>query len=382
MLTPADIKKKALRQYKNFLRAVLRREQFFPLHIKGSKGKASTPLATLFPQLRRLLEGAKGKVGYGYTVTLKTVNTRHAGEISMPEDIFFANVEDYLKFIEKEAEFLQFRKVLRLTQRQVPALLEWMKAQPGEVIKHLAIWESLLKVLVFFQQNPQSQQYSRALDIDVPTTFIEDNLMIIETLAQAVLSPSNIQKSKSQSNILGIKRAEDMLLLRPLSSAVFPTLAFGIEPFSLPVNICNTLQVEATYVFIIQDKMDFLRFPEIEHSLVIYGDSTTLENLPNITWLSDKQLYFWGDIAAASFAQLAQLRQHFPNIQPFLMDKKTWEAYRHLAVKDKVFSTDIRLLRVEEYELFLDLKEQKVRLEQKHVKQIFLKKIWSDYVHQ
>lgn len=378
MLTPIDIKKKALRQYKNFLRAVLRREQFFPLQIKGSKGKASTPLATLFPQLRRLLEGAKGKVGYGYTVTLKTVNTRHAGEISMPEDIFFANVEDYLKFIEKEAEFLQFRKAIRLTQRQVPALLEWMKAQPSEVIKHLPIWEALLKVLVFFQQHPQSQQYSRALDIEIPTTFIEDNLAIIETLAQAVLTPSNIQKSKSQGNILGIKRVENMLLLRPLSLAVFPALTFGLEPFSVPVSICNTLPVEAQHVFIVQDKMDFLRFPEMEHSLAIYGEVTALENLPDITWLRDKQLYFWGNIAAASFEQLAQLRQHFPNIQPFLMDKKTWEAYQHLAIKDKVFSKDIRLLRAEEYDLFLDLKEQKVKLEQKHVKQTYLRKVLKE----
>ena len=56
----------------------------------------------LFPALKRLLEGAKNKKGYGYTVTLKAVQTRHAGEISMPDEIYFENVEDYVKFIEKE----------------------------------------------------------------------------------------------------------------------------------------------------------------------------------------------------------------------------------------------------------------------------------------
>ncbi|MEM1119537.1 MAG: DUF3322 domain-containing protein, partial [Bacteroidota bacterium] len=84
MISPADIQKKALRHYKAFLSAVVSRTHFFPLHIKGNKGKANQPMEELFPALKRLLEGAKSKKGFGYTVTLKTVQTRHAGERTMP----------------------------------------------------------------------------------------------------------------------------------------------------------------------------------------------------------------------------------------------------------------------------------------------------------
>ncbi|MEN0048784.1 MAG: DUF3322 domain-containing protein, partial [Bacteroidota bacterium] len=154
MISPADIRKKALRQYPVFLTAVLTKTNFFPLHIKGNKGKANAPLEELYPKLRRLLENAKDQKGFGYTVQLKTVNTRHAGEISMPDEIYFEHVEDYLKFIEKEAEFLAFRTAIQQTRKQVSTLLPYLAEQPLLVIKNLHIWADILKVLCYFKQHP------------------------------------------------------------------------------------------------------------------------------------------------------------------------------------------------------------------------------------
>lgn len=368
MLTPNDIRKKALRQYKDFLRAVLQRKPFFPLSIKGNKGKATAPLDVLFPQLRRLLEGAKEKIGYGYTVTLKTVNTRHAGEISMPDDIFFANVEDYLKFIDKEAEFLQFRKAIRATQRQVPDLLVALQEKPGLVIKHLAIWEDLLKVIAFFQKNPNPQQYSRALEIDVPATFVEDNEAIIETLVKMILPGHLIPKGG-----LGLKKEEILVLFRALDSGVFPDLSDNLQQFGLPLSLSKTIKINAFKIFIITDQINFLRFPNHSDSIAIFGDKVVLEQLAEMTWLKNKNLYFWGDISMSDFERLAYMRKHFSNIQPFLMDKKTYHQYQDLAINDKVFIENVTLLQQEEYELFLELKEKGKKLEQQHIRQVYLK---------
>jgi len=126
MLTAKDIKDKAERSYKDFLISVLRRDIFFPFHIKGNKGHANLPLQELYPALKHLIDNSKEKVGYGYSLTYKEVNTRHSGIITMPDVIFSENPVDYLKFIEKESDFLAFRKAIDLTKKQVPSLLVWL----------------------------------------------------------------------------------------------------------------------------------------------------------------------------------------------------------------------------------------------------------------
>ncbi|MFK7932766.1 MAG: DUF3322 domain-containing protein, partial [Saprospiraceae bacterium] len=355
MITPSEIKRKAKRQYHNFLRAILRRERFFPLAIKGNKGKANTPLEELFPQLRRLLEGEKKKLGYGYTVELKQVNTRHAGNISMPDHIFFAHVEDYLKFIEKEEEFLKFRKAVQLTQRQVPALMAWMEEHLMEVLKDLTDWENLLKVIIFFQKNPLPNAYSRALPIDVPAIFIEENQQILTELLNHVLPASAKRESDIFTKHFGLKTDEVLVEMRSLDKDIFTNFPNQITQLALPLSSAKTLSINAKTIFIITDKMNWLRFPQQVDSLAIYGATNLLIQLNKLPWLLQKMVYFWGDISLAGLLQLSKLRQFFPQTEVFLMDKKTLEKYVDLVETEKEKVDDISLLKAEEYELFLEL---------------------------
>ena len=372
MLTPADIQKKALRQYKAFLSAVLKREHLFPLYIKGNKGKASTPLEELYPALRRLLEGAKNKKGYGYTVTLKTVSTRHAGDISMPDDIFFENVEDYLKYIDKEKEFLAFRDVAMLTQKQLPQLLPWMEAHPLKVVKHLAQWENILKVGDYFLKHPKPNKYARALPIDMPTTFIEEHQGILNEVLTVILPISTIhQEAKQFEDRFYLKKASPLIRIRALAEEVF--VKVPVQDISLSVSEWNKMEIAATTVFVTSDILNFLRFPSHLNSCIILGNMETFKILTSLDFLANQPIYFWGDISISAFNQLALLRNNFPALASFIMDRNTYDAFKELAIPVAIDEQVMPLhLTEEEQAFFLFMKEAKQVLEQKHINQGYI----------
>ncbi|GEM_PF-6349354 len=376
MITPQNIQKKALRHYKAFLSAVLTRTHFFPLPIKGNKGKASQPMDELFPALKRLLEGAKNKKGYGYTVTLKAVQTRHAGEISMPDEIYFENVEDYVKFIEKEQEFLAFRKVAMKSQKLLPAILPWMQENPLKVIKHLVDWETILKVGQYFLDNPQPKLYARALPLDIPITFIENNTAILTEVLNAILHQTAIDR---QENIFekrfGLLYAEPVIRIRTLDEAIFKD--WSINDVSLPLSAWKKQSPKVKTIFICTDVLNFLRFPNHPESLIIYGESSTLKMLSELNWVIEKTIYLWGDITIKSFQTLSDLRQSFPLIQPLLMDKITFD--KHQAFASSIAKNELSIIPAltsdeQDFLLFLNNLEGDNSLLQQHISQAYLKK--------
>lgn len=375
MITPQNIQKKALRHYKAFLTAVLTRTHFFPLPIKGNRGKASQPMDVLFPALKRLLEGAKNKKGYGYTVTLKAVQTRHAGEISMPDEIYFENVEDYVKFIEKEQEFLAFRKVAMKSQKLLPAILPWMQENPLKVIKHLADWETILKIGQYFLGNPQSQIYTRALPLDIPTTFIENKTTILTEILNTILPQTAIN---NQENVFekrfGLLHAEPIIRIRALDEAIFEDWSKDI---SLALSAWKKQVPKVKIIFICTDLLNFLRFPNHPESLSIYGESSTLKVLNELDWFAEKAIYLWGDITIKSFQILSDLRQSFPQIQSFLMDKATLD--KHQIFANSIAKSELSIIPAltreeQDFLLFLNNLEGDNSLLQQHISQVYLKK--------
>ena len=334
------------------------------------------PLDELYPALRRLLEGAKSKKGFGYTVTLKTVQTRHAGEISMPDDIFFENVEDYLKFIDKEKEFLAFRKVAMQTQKQLPQLLPWMQEQPLKVIKYLTKWSDVLKVGVYFLKHPQPNLYARQLPIDIPATFIEKHQSILGELLEVLLPSTHIRtKAQSFHDKFHLKNDLPLIRVRALAENVF--LDLPIQDVSLRIEDWAQIKVAVDTVFITTDKLNFLRFPPHPNSCIIWGNPTTLQHVEMLSFLADKQLYFWGDINTNTFQQLILLRQNFPKIQLFLVNSityKTFQAFATTSKKEQTVLTNILMPEEQEFFLFLkDLAEKNV-IEQQHITQNYLQK--------
>ena len=190
MLTSNEIKEKAERSYKDFLTTVVRKEIFFPHHIKGNKGNADAPLQHLFPALKHLIDHSKEKIGYGYTLTFKEVNTRQSGVITMPDEIFFENLPDYLKFIEKEKDFLAFRKAIDQTKSQIPTLLQWIENNPLKCQKHTSDWSDILKLVQYFIKNHPPHPYWRQLPIEANLSTLETLQPLLTELLTHALPPT------------------------------------------------------------------------------------------------------------------------------------------------------------------------------------------------
>lgn len=376
MITPSQIQKKAFRHYKAFLTAVLTRAHFFPLSIKGNKGKANQPMDELFPALKRLLEGSKSKKGFGYTVTLKTVQTRHAGERSMPDKIYFENVEDYVKFIDKEQEFLAFRKVAMQSQKILPSVLPWMQENPLKVTKNLAVWPSILVVGKYFLDNPKPKIYTRTLPLDLPTTFVENHTAILTDILNAILPPEAINQSATHfEKQFGLLYEEPIIRIRSLAEEVLSD--WTIDDISITLSTWQKQSPKVKNIFISTDLLNFLRFPKHLESLIIYGDASSLNVLHEIEWLVDKTIFLWTDINIEGFLLLAKLRQKNLSIQSFLLDQLTFKKHIDFATSSTKNSTTILsglTPNEQDFLLYLNNLEEKNTLLQKHISQKYLKK--------
>jgi len=81
-------------------------------------------------------------------------------------------------------------------------------------------------------------------------------------------------------------------------------------------------------VFITENEINFLAFPPIPGSMVIFGGGYGFEMLAGAAWLHHCTLQYWGDIDTHGFAILDQLRAHFPHAVSLLMDQETLLAHR------------------------------------------------------
>ena len=334
MLTAKEIKDKAERSYKDFLISVLRREMFFPFPVKGNKGNANLPLQDLYPALKHLIDNSKEKLGYGYSLTYKEVNTRHSGIITMPDAIFFENPVDYLKFIEKENDFLAFRKAVDLTKKQAPTLLFWLENNVLKCQKYATEWADFLKVAAYFAQNPTKKHgYWRQLPIEVDLPALEIHQSIIGEILEAILPPSVFQSNETQfAPRFNLKYDEPTLRLRFLGETLLlPNMG---DDIALTISVLNKMEMPCENVFFITDKNVFLSFPKYPLSIAVFFEHNS-DVLLKLPCFHAKKCYSVGDITTKGFEQLSEMRSVLSNLSSFLMNKITFETFpqHHETVK-------------------------------------------------
>ena len=89
----------------------------------------------------------------------------------------------------------------------------------------------------------------------------------------------------------------------------------------------NQLDLKVGRVFIAENEINFLAFPKLPVSMVIFGAGYGFEMLAQAKWLNQCAIHYWGDIDTHGFAILDQLRAYFPHAESFLMDRKTLKAH-------------------------------------------------------
>lgn len=130
-------------------------------------------------------------------------------------------------------------------------------------------------------------------------------------------------------------------------------------------------------IFITENKVNFLAFPKMNNSLIIFGKGYGFKDWKNWQSLNKLPLYYWGDIDADGFKILNQFKKQFPQTNAILMDQKTLLEHKVFWVKDQDKPLEklnyLNQLEQDMYQAIITNKWQKnLRLEQERINIVWI----------
>ena len=366
MISPTEIRKKAEKKYLAFLQSVVEGKTFDPIVIVGNK-KPNDVMVMFEKELTELMEHSKEKKGYGYTIEYQSVKTKKHGLQDIPTSICFLTEYDYLRFIGKEQTTANFRVDIGKGLFELPELKDWISKYPNKVLDNHNIWDDLLLVCKYFKTTPKPQLYIRELPIQVHTKFIERNKGIIKELLDIIIAEQvNVEETRFEPHF-NLKYDEPIVRFRVLDENISEKCFSGTNDISLPISQFKSIDISVHTVYIVENKMNMLTFPLKRDSIVLWGHGFGVDILKNVEWLRSKRIFYWGDLDAHGFLILSELRKHFPQVESFLMDRETFDAFFE---NDKGVETKVvgdLYLTSKEKEMFEYLKTCNSRLEQEKI---------------
>jgi hypothetical protein len=205
--------------------------------------------------------------------------------------------------------------------------------------------------------------YLRELDIaGVDTKFIEQHKAILTELLDVILPQEARDLTVTGLSNHGFERRYGLryelpqIRLRILDKSL---AICGLTDLTLNVTEFSKLDLPIDTVFITENKINGLAFPEFEKAQL----------------LKNAKIYYWGDLDSHGFAILSRMRGYFEQTQSFLMDEKTLEKFAHLAVQEPENITvthELENLTAAEKAVFETLKTKNLRLEQERVSYRYL----------
>jgi hypothetical protein len=366
------------------LSARLTGDAMFPLRIP-LKQPSPTEIGERFIQVKdwihELASHEKAREGFGYELSWREVNHRQTGKNRIPTAAVFEHEEDALRFINKQRDACVFSECCQKIRDAFPELEPWLAKKPMTVLTHAGKWPRLLSVLGWLRDNPRPGIYIRQLEIPgIDTKFIEQHRKILAELLDIILPAAAIEESAR-----GVSGFEERygFLTKPARirfRILDPAFSInGLSDLQIPAGDFADLDMEgAERVFIIENDINGLAFPETKRALVIFGLGYGLERLAKAQWLASKKIYYWGDIDTHGFAMLDQLRHHFPQTRSFLMDRKTLMAHKPLwGTEPAPVIRELPRLTAPESALYAELVQNRLaralRLEQERISYSHLK---------
>ncbi|MEE9905563.1 MAG: hypothetical protein K4305_09095 [Chlorobium sp.] len=375
--TPADLRTHVQKLWDRglLLSSLMGDDELFPRRLT-LKGPDSRQLSESFSDVRDWIAQLSGSAKH-YRIVWRTLNHRVLGVNEIPAEIWIDSIDDALAFIGKVRDAERFADLLSLTRETKPELIPWLRKRPLRTLELAGSWPKLLQIVAWLQMHPRPDIYLRQIDLPgVHSKFIEVHRGVLGELFDLALQSSAIDAGASGAAGFCRRYGFRDKPLRVRFRILDPELAL------LPVNADQDIALtEAAFagldlavetVFITENEINFLAFPPVSRSMVIFGAGYGFENLATAHWLHERKIHYWGDIDTHGFAILNQLRRFFPEAISLLMDKETLLAHRPLwGVEPSPETVELTRLTSEEFSLYDDLRSdslgERVRLEQERI---------------
>jgi hypothetical protein len=170
--------------------------------------------------------------------------------------------------------------------------------------------------------------------VDIPgvhSKFIEAQRGVLGELLDLALPPAAIDSSVAGvsqfARRYGFRDKPQRIRFRILDRRHALLAGDPEQDITLDARSFARIDPQVERVFITENEINFLAFPAVPHSLIIFGAGYGFEMLREAAWLSRCRIHYWGDIDTHGFAILDQLRAHFADVESFLMDRATLLAF-------------------------------------------------------
>jgi hypothetical protein len=383
--TPADLRAQLQKLWDRglLLAALADGEAIFPRRLT-LKGPGSRELSERFAEVRDWIAQLAGSGG-PYRIEWRSVNHRVLGTNQLPAEIWIDSLADALGLLGKRRAAEKFSTLVALTRERQPELIPWLIKRPLRSLELADDWSRLLDIVAWLQNHVRPGIYLRQIDLPgVHSKFIEGRRGVLGELFDQVLPPEAIDATAT--GVSGFCRRYGFLdkplrvrfrLLDPhvrlLPVATDPDITLTQAAFA-------SLVLPVSKVFITENEINFLAFPDVPDAMVIFGAGYGFDNLAAASWLQQKTIYYWGDIDTHGFAILNQLRGLFPHVVSLFMDQQTLLDHRPLwGTEGQPETGTLARLTFEETTLYDQLRQNhwgdRVRLEQERIGFEFLRAV-------
>ena len=267
----------------------------------------------------------------------------------------------------KRAEAERFAGLVATTRARRPELLDWLEGKPHKALALAQDWGRLLDVVDWITAHPRSAVYLRQIDIPgVDSKFIEAHRGVLSQWLDRLLPPDAIDAAyvgiAGFARRYGFRDKPERIRLRMLDPTQTLLPAAPAADLTLDATTFAASAPGVSRVFITENEINFLSFPRLEHSLLIFGAGYGFEVLAQVRWLHRCQVHYWGDIDTHGFAILDQLRAHLPHVRSLLMDRATLFAFEaHWGVEDRPTQRELGRLNDAERALYDELRDNRIR---------------------
>ena len=388
MITPEEIKRKALKWWRPILQSETTGNSFFPKTIdrigKVQPGNITHQFSSLQQDIERLYRHSKNQTGAGYMVKTSQRTFKRTGIHELPDSIVFETIDDYIIFTGKKKEWNLFSVNYKQILKEMPELKNWVFQHCLWLTDNNKDWVNILKVCRYFVLTPRPQLYLRQLPIEVHTKFIEENVVIMTSLLDFLI-PEHIRNPNESrfAERYYLKYDEPLIRVRFLDSNEYFYNQFS--DISIPLSDFEKFSCQSKNVLITENKMNFLALPAIPSTIAVWsGGGFNISFLKETKWLNNKEIYYWGDIDEHGFQILHQLRTYYPQVKSILMDKITFNLFRTFAVNGPRNNVEfLNMLTYDENALFQHLKSlhEKNRLEQEKLLQLYVDNVLKKVLH-
>ncbi len=289
------------------------------------------------------------------------------GANAIPSAAWIDRFDDAIALLGKRRDVVRFMALRDETTERQPQLLDWLAKRPLDALALSEEWSRLLDIVAWLQAHPRPGIYLRQVDFPgVHSKFIETHRGVLGALLDIALPVDAIEVSASGISQFASRygfrdkplRIRFRILAPEVGSLPWPRGA----DITLDAASFSRLDPKISQIFITENEINFLAFPPVKDSLVIFGAGYGFEMLRNIEWLQQCRIHYWGDIDTHGFAILDQLRSQFNHVESFLMDQTTLLAFEsQWGKEEKQTLRDLPNLTLDETMVYDDLRDNRIR---------------------